>query len=204
MSMISEHGSAPELGETVLTARDYAVAQKTVSNLIAGEVPAKDISIVGTGVRTIEQVTGRLGVAAAARSGAVNGVLFGLFFGAILVLTTPEAPLQVFAAIVFIGVAIGMVMSLLMFTLMRRRRDFASVTKIVADSYEVKVLPASFAKARQVLGVGRPESARPPVDLSEPPRYGERIVPDAAGNASADAPTTEPPNFLDFPPPQAR
>lgn len=176
MSMMGEHGSIPNVGDTVLTTGEYETAQKTVSKLIAGEVPAKDIAIVGIGVRTVEKVTGRLGFATAARSGAVNGVLFGLLFGAILLLTTPEAPLQMFAAILFIGVGLGMCLSLISFTIIRRRRDYASVTKLAADSYEVRVVPGSFAKARQVLGAGRPESPRPPVRSDEPPRYGERIV----------------------------
>lgn len=202
MSIIGQQASIPPVGETVFQAAEYEAAQKVVSKLIAGEVPAKEISIVGTGVRTVERVTGRLGFGSAARSGAVNGALFGMFFGAILLLTTPEAPIQIFAAILFIGVAVGMLMSLITFTLVRRRRDFASVTNIVADSYEVKVLPTSFAKARRVLGTERPAPAREPVDLSEPPKYGERIVPDAAAGASPDA-EPEQVDYASFPPPPA-
>lgn len=202
MSIIGQQASIPNVGETVFQAGEYEAAQKVVSKLIAGEVPAKEISIVGTGVRTVERVTGRLGFGSAARSGAVNGALFGMFFGAILLLTTPEAPIQIFAAILFIGVAVGMLMSLITFTLVRRRRDFASVTNIVADSYEVKVLPTSFAKARRVLGTERPASSRQPVDLSEPPKYGERIVPDAAPDASSVEPS-DPADYLSYPPPQA-
>ncbi|MGL1451802.1 general stress protein, partial [Vibrio parahaemolyticus] len=35
---------------------------------MAGEVPARDITIVGTGLRSMERITGRLGYATAARS----------------------------------------------------------------------------------------------------------------------------------------
>ncbi len=181
--MVGGHGGVSDVGESVLSTGEYAAAQKTVSKLIAGDVPAKDISIVGIGVRTVEKVTGRLGFASAARSGAVNGVLFGMFFGAILLLTTPDAPVQLFAGFLFIGVAIGMCLSLVSFSIIRRRRDYASVTQLAADAYEVRVQAASLAKAREVLGAGRPEATRAAVNLDEPPRYGERIAPAGAGSA---------------------
>ena len=175
MSMLNRPVNSTDTGETVASTRDYEVAQKTVSKLIAAEVPARDIAIVGQGVRTVERITGRLGYATAARSGAINGVLIGLFLSAILVIGNPEVPIQLFLGCVLIGVAIGMILSLVTFAIVRRRRDFASVTQLAADHYEVAVMPTSLAKARTALGAVRPETTRPAVDLSEPPRYGERL-----------------------------
>lgn len=170
--------------------RDYESAQKAVSKLIAEDVPARDIAIVGQGVRTVERVTGRLGYAAAARSGAINGVLIGFFLSAILVLGNPEVPMQLFIGVVFIGVALGMILSLATYAIVRRRRDFASVTQFAADHYEVTVLPASAAKARKALGAVRQTTVvRPPVNLDEPPRYGERLP---AGGVPQAAPVAEP------------
>lgn len=190
MSMLGGHGGVAELGEIVLSAPEYSAAQKAVSKLIAGDVPAKEITIVGVGVRTVEKVTGRLGLGSAARSGIINGVLIGLFIGAIMVLTSPEAPIQLFAGFLFIGVAIGMFMSFISYLIVRRKRDYASVMQLSADTYEVRVLASSFAKAREVLGGGRSPVARTPVNLDEPPRYGERIVPGSdAGAGVVDAGT---------------
>ncbi|MFB7251848.1 general stress protein [Microbacterium sp. NPDC056234] len=188
MTMLNRPADGADIGETVASMREYERAQKTVSQLIAGEVPARDIAIVGQGVRTVEKITGRLGYAAAARSGAINGLLIGLLLSAIMVLGTPDAPIQLFVAYLFIGVAIGMLLSLVTFAIVRRRRDFASVTQLAADHYEVTVLPTSLAKARQVLGGGqRPAAARPPVNLDEPPRYGERVTPGQSPDGSAPA-----------------
>lgn len=187
--MLNRPVSSTETGEIVASTRDYENAQKTVSKLIAGEVPARDIAIVGQSVRTIERVTGKLGYAAAARSGAINGVLLGLFLSAILVLGNPEVPIQLFVGFVFIGVALGMLMSLVTYAIVRRRRDFASVTQFAADHYEVTVLATSLAKARQVLGAAHVAPVRPPVNLDEPPRYGERIP---AGGAPAPQPAPAP------------
>lgn len=141
--MLNRPASGTDTGEIVASMRDYESAQKTVSKLIAGEVPARDIAIVGQSVRTVERVTGKLGYAAAARSGAINGVLIGLFLAAILVLGNPEVPIQLFLGFVLIGVAVGMLLSLVTYAIVRRRRDFASVTQFAADHYEVTVLSTS-------------------------------------------------------------
>ena len=120
--------------------------------LIAAEIPARDIAIVGQGLRSIERVTGRLGYATAARSGAVNGMLLGLLFSAILVIGSPSVPIQAFVGVLFVGIAIGMLLSIVTYSFVRRRRDFASVMQVVAERYEVTVTSASLSRARQALG----------------------------------------------------
>ena len=190
MSMLNRPADSRDEGEIVASTRDYEGAQKTVSKLIAQEVPARDIAIIGQSVRTVERITGRLGYAAAARSGAINGVLIGLFLSAILVIGNPEVPIQLFVGFVFIGVALGMLLSLVTYAIVRRRRDFASVTQFAADHYEVRVQATSLAKARLALGAAKPAPVRAPVDLDEPPRYGERIAP---GGQPAPAPAPAPP-----------
>jgi hypothetical protein len=195
MSMMNRPAAGADTGEVVASMRDYESAQKTVSKLIAEEVPARDIAIIGQSVRTVERITGRLGYAAAARSGAINGVLIGLFLSAILVLGNPDVPMQLFVGFVFIGVALGMLLSLVTYAIVRRRRDFASVTQFAADHYEVTVQPASVAKAKKILGTATQTTVvRPPVDLDEPPRYGERIP---APGASAPAAPVIPPRPAD-------
>lgn len=192
MSMLNRPVNGTDTGEVVASTRDYESAQKTVSKLIAGEVPARDIAIVGQSVRTVERVTGKLGYAAAARSGAINGVLIGLFLSAILVLGNPEVPIQLFVGFVFIGVALGMLLSLVTYAIVRRRRDFASVTQFAADHYEVTVMAASLSKARQALGAAHTPPVRPAVNLDEPPRYGERIPPAAPAPEPTPAPEPQP------------
>lgn len=186
-------GGLAEVGDTVATFSSYEAAQKAVSTLIAGDVPAKDIAIVGRGLRSIEKITGRLGYAVAARSGAINGLLLGLLFAAVFVLGTPDAAIQLFVGVMFVGIALGMLMSIIAYSFVRRRRDYASVTQVVADSYDVTVLSGSIHRAREALGrrgadtavPARPSHPTPPLanptpapapepDSTEPPRYGER------------------------------
>ena len=213
MSMIG--GVPQEHGEKIADYATYQAAQEAVSKLIQADIPARDIAIVGHGLRSIETVTGRLGYAAAARTGAINGILLGLLFSAVFVLGTPNAAIQLFVGVMFVGIAIGMLMSLITYALLRRRRDYTSVTQVIADHYEVTVLPRSIQRAREIIGqavaVVRPPE---PVDLSIPPRYGERIDPapqppvsppatGPAGPAAPSDPTVTPEAAPEAPGPNA-
>lgn len=196
MSMLAGRPGAgrDEVGEKVASYPTYEQAQKAVSSLIAGEVPARDIAIVGTGLRSIERITGRLGYATAARSGALNGLMIGLLFAFIFVLGQPTVQIATFLGVLLVGMALGMLLSLGTYSLIRRRRDFASVMQVSADHYDVCVAPASLHKARGVLGptgTARTVVARPSVSVdAAPPQYGERIAPGSQTPASASRPAT--------------
>ncbi len=180
-------GTPKEHGETIADHATYEGAQKVVSQLIEADIPAKDIAIVGRGLRSVETVTGRLGYAAAARSGAINGILLGLLFSAIFVLGTPDAAIQLFIGVMLVGIAIGMLLSITTYALLRRRRDYTSITQVIADHYEVTVLPRSMQRAREIVGrtasqatLGHPAPAAAPASeppTSDPPEYGERVDP---------------------------
>lgn len=179
MSMSAGGVPRPDAGEMVAEFSAIETANAAVSKLIAAEVPARDIAIVGIGLRSVERITGRLGYATAARSGAVNGMFLGLLFSALFVLGDPKGTVQAFIGVLLVGIAIGMLFSLVMYAVIRRRRDFASVSQVVADRYEVRVAPASVHKARSALGTPVTPATPERVVPDGPPRYGERIAPDA-------------------------
>lgn len=208
MSMMGPLGGNTEVGEVVGSFPEYTGAQKAVSALIQAEIPAREIAIVGRGLRSIERVTGRLGYATAARQGAVNGIFLGLIFSLVFTFGAEQNLMQLFLGCMVVGVALGMLMSIIAYTLIRRRRDYASVMQVVADHYEVTVMPTSIHKARQVLGTapgGHRPQTRPSAPASnEPPRYGERVDPSAAPHSAAQPPaapasrpaaSTEPPRY---------
>ncbi len=215
-------GTPQEHGEKIAEHATYQGAQKSVSQLIEADIPAKDIAIVGRGLRSVESVTGRLGYAAAARSGAINGILLGLLFSAIFVLGTPNAAIQLFVGVMLVGIAVGMLLSIITYTLVRRRRDYTSITQVIADQYEVTVLPRSIQRAREIIGrpmppqtSGLPAPAVPPASEQPeygerarpvaPPQYGERVDPAAPPVGERVDPAPEPvvPERVDpLPPPQ--
>lgn len=185
MSMMGGVGRTPQnVGETVARYGDYEGAQKAVSRLIEADIPAREISIVWAGLKAVEMVTGRMGWARAAWSGALNGAFLGLMFGAIFTLLSPTLEITVLLGCLLVGVAIGMLMQLLGYALTRRRRDYTSITAPIADHYEIAVSGSHVASARRILGGGDGSGGAaapapvarpvPPADL-EPPRYGIRI-----------------------------
>lgn len=187
MSMFAQRPGAgrDEVGEKVASFPTYEQAQGAVSSLIGAEVPARDIVIVGSGLRSIERITGKLGYATAARSGALNGLMLGLLFAFIFVLGTPTVQISAFVGVLLVGMALGMLLSLGTYSIVRRRRDFASVMQVTADHYDVCVAAGSVQKARGVLGTSgaRTVVSRPAAEATAPPQFGERVAPGAAAPA---------------------
>src|SRR5436190_24326821 len=62
----------------------YAKAQEAVDYLSDNQFPVQNVTIVGTDLRMIEQVTGRLTRGAVVRTAATTGGIWGLFIGAVV------------------------------------------------------------------------------------------------------------------------
>lgn len=168
-------------GEVVATYETYPEAQEAVDRLAHHEFPVREVSIVGSDLKTVEQVTGTMSYGRAALTGAVSGLWLGVFFGLLFVIFSPQISLAFLLAAVLIGAAFGMLFSLAAYALNRRRRDFTSVMQVVASSYSVIVEPQHANRARNLLDGGQtggpgagagsgdggaPETPHP----SEPPR----------------------------------
>ena len=84
---------------TVARFEDYEAAQRAVDRLSDDGFPVEKLDIVGSGLRLIERVTGRLTIARAAGGGALSGLWAGLLIGVLPGLfTTGHAWLGVVAA----------------------------------------------------------------------------------------------------------
>src|ERR1700712_3640802 len=70
-----------EFPQSLATYDDYAGAQKAVDFLSDNEFPVQNCMIVGTDLKRIERITGRLTTGRAALGGLVSGAWFGLFVG---------------------------------------------------------------------------------------------------------------------------
>lgn len=176
MSMMGANIGKNDIGETVASFPEYEAAQKAASQLIEADIPPRDISIVGNGLRSVERITGRLGYLTAARGGLINGLMLGIGACAIQAIFNPTIPGAVYFATLFICMTIGLALSFMSYFIMRRRRSFASVMAVLADHYDVTVKTTSIHKARQVMNDIRGVRPRAPrVIDNSPPQYGERL-----------------------------
>jgi F0F1-type ATP synthase assembly protein I len=131
---------------------DYAAAQKAVDFLSDNKFPVEQCMIVGTDLKRIERITGRLTTGRVAIGGLVSGIWLGLFVGLVLSLFSDGSSwiATVLATMVF-GAAFGVIWALVGYAATRGQRDFSSVTQVVATKYEVLVEHKSAAQARELL-----------------------------------------------------
>jgi hypothetical protein len=130
----------------------YEEAQRAVDYLSDEEFPVQNCMIVGTELKQVERVTGRLTYARAAMAGAASGAWIGLFVGVQQSLFSPtESAFGIIVAGVLFGIVFGMVLGLVGYAATRGRRDFTSVSQVVATRYEVLVEHNLLERAQTML-----------------------------------------------------
>jgi hypothetical protein len=131
----------------------YEDAQKAVDYLSDHEFPVQNVLIVGTGLKQLERVTGRLTRGRAALGGLISGAWLGLFVGFIFALldTSSSAGFASILATMAFGAVFGLIWSLIGYQITRGPRDFTSVTQVVATQYEVLVEHKFAQQARELL-----------------------------------------------------
>ena len=117
----------------------YEQAQKAVDFLSDNEFPVQNCLIVGTDLKQVERVTGRLTTQKVAAGGLLSGIWMGLFVGLVFSLFGSGSSGRVIVSTMFFGAVFGLVWALAGYAATRGRRDFTSVTQVVATRYEVLV-----------------------------------------------------------------
>jgi hypothetical protein len=138
--------------QSLATYDDYASAQRTVDFLSDEGFPVENCMIVGTDLKQLERITGRLTTGRVAAAGAMSGLWFGLFVGILFTLFGTGNALAAILTTMLFGVLFGLIWSLVGYAATRGRRDFSSVTQVVATRYEVLVEHKVAAQARELLG----------------------------------------------------
>ena len=128
----------------------YEDAQKAVDYLSDHEFAVQNCMIVGTDLRQVERVTGRLTRGRVIGAGALSGVWMGLFVGLIFALFGESNTLAVMSTVAF-GAVFGLVWALIGYAATKGRRDFTSVSQVVATRYEVLVEHKFAEQARALL-----------------------------------------------------
>ncbi|MGX7677975.1 general stress protein [Jatrophihabitans sp. DSM 45814] len=131
----------------------YEQAQKVVDYLSDNEFAVQNMVIVGTELRSVERVTGRLTRRKAAIASAVSGAWMGLFIGLAFALFGKGNQVGFVITVVIFGAIFGLAWSQIGFSAITRggTRDFSSVTQVVATKYEVLVEHRLADRARELL-----------------------------------------------------
>jgi hypothetical protein len=138
---------------------DYAAAQKAVDFLSDQEFPVENCMIVGTDLKQVERITGRLTTNKVALGGALSGLWLGILIGILFTLFDSNSGLLTVVTTALFGVVFGIVWALVGYAAARGQRDFSSVRVVVATRYEVLVEHKLLARAQQLLAElpgGRP------------------------------------------------
>lgn len=153
----------PPPREVIASFPDYRDAQRLVDRMSDGGFPVEHVRIVGDGVRTVENVTGRLTTGKAALAGAGSGAWFGLLIGLLLAIFT-VGPVWIYTMLIatLIGAFWGAVFGFAAHFSTRGQRNFSSVMTLEAQRYDVCVTAQHAADAARFV-------ERPP-DRFAPPQ----------------------------------
>ncbi|PID53519.1 MAG: hypothetical protein CSA58_10720 [Micrococcales bacterium] len=138
-------------GGPVATYPSYAEAQKAVDYLSDNKFPVQYVSIVGTDLKLVERVTGRLTYGRVALAAAVSGAYIGLFVGVLFAFLEQRDFAATLTSTIAIGAGFGMIFGLVSYAMTGGRRDFTSTSQMVAAQYAVWCTPEYAGQAQQML-----------------------------------------------------
>ena len=151
MSLHEQYSDIPR-GQVVGSYDTYVEAQRAVDFLSDEQFPVQHVSIVGSDLKMVENVLGRLTRGRAALAGAASGAWFGLFVGVLLsAFGSNSNGFALVVSAMLYGAAFGAIFGFVSHAMTRGKRDFTSRNKIVASSYEIRCVWAQADDARAVL-----------------------------------------------------
>ncbi|SMC84475.1 general stress protein [Lentzea albidocapillata] len=143
----------PPTGWPIGSYGTYEEAQRAVDHLADNDFPVADVTIVGVDPMIVERVTGRLTWGRVLGGGAASGAWFGLFVGLLLGLFSTGGALAPIITGLVVGTVFGLASAATRYAATRGRRDFASVTQLVAGRYDVLSHPRSAERGKEMLAL---------------------------------------------------
>jgi hypothetical protein len=144
-------------GDVVASYATYPEAQRAVDRLAHATLDVSKVSIVGSDLKTVERVTGRLSYGRVAAAGAASGAWFGLFLGLILTVFVNSTNVLLYAvAAVAIGAGFGILFGIVSYAVTRRTQDYTSTHPVLASTYDVVVDPTVTLAAQTALAAPDP------------------------------------------------
>jgi len=131
---------------------DYADAQRAVDYLSDEGFPVQNVLIVGTDLKQVERVTGRLTTPRVLIAGAASGAWLGLLVGLLLgIFAKGGAYFATVLTGIMLGVLFGAVWALIGYLATRGQRDFSSISKVIPGRYEVLTEHNLLAQGQELL-----------------------------------------------------
>jgi hypothetical protein len=153
MSSSWEPRSTSRTRRTIATYSSYREAEQAVDWLSDQGFAVENVAIVGTGLRTVEQVAGRLTTGRAALTGAGQGALIGLLFALLFgIFFNGPGFLGLLIYAIVAGAVFGAIFGALGHAALGGRRDFASTRTTEAERYELQVDDSVADEAQRLLG----------------------------------------------------
>lgn len=185
MTFTSNRGRVPQTptlpsGVQIASFDTYLEAQRAVDLLSDEEFEVQHTTIVGTDLRMVERITGRLSYPRVALAGAMSGAWFGLFVGLVFGLLSEGPIFVMLLPALVIGAAFGILFALVSYAFTGGKRDFTSTSQVVASKYALLCEQSRVGQAMSLLngaGIrtrvgGEPATAQVP--YGQPGRYGQQ------------------------------
>ncbi len=145
--------SMPLGGVQVGSYDTYQQAQAAVDHLSDEKFAVENVTIIGSDLRMVERVTGRLTWGRAIAAGAAGGAWWGLFVGLLLGIFAADGGGWIGSVLtgLLIGILFGALFGAMGYGATRGRRDFTSTSQITASRYDVMCDPSRAEEARAIL-----------------------------------------------------
>jgi hypothetical protein len=140
-------------GQSIATFNSYLDAQRAVDYLSDEGFPVEHLTIVGSDLRQVERVTGRMTKWKAALAGAGTGAWFGALVGLILSLfaTSGTDVILIILWAALYGAVFGAIFGFVAHLFTFGQRDFATLGATIATRFEVYCTPENAERAAQML-----------------------------------------------------
>lgn len=157
--MAPRYDSAFLAWNTVAGYDNYEQAQATVDRLAGQGFPVEHLDIVGSDVRIVERVAGKMTRGRAALAGASQGVWMGLFVGLLFSLFgTGGAAAATILTTMLVGAAVGAGLAFATQSALKGKRGFASTRTFIAGRYDIVARDGFAEQAREALQRSEPIS----------------------------------------------
>jgi hypothetical protein len=140
-------------GQTIASFTNYAEAQRAVDYLSDNGFPVENITIVGSDLKQVERVLGRLTKWKAALAGAGSGAWFGALIALLLSLFADRGTAVVVILLwgLLYGAIFGAIFGFLAHLFTFGQRDFSTFGTTVATRYDVYCVREHAARAAEML-----------------------------------------------------